>query len=49
MSASLVIFWSLVILALLIFLAVETFHEFKRMHRDPDGFSGSDRLGGTGE
>ncbi len=49
MEITLVLLVSLAILASLVFLAVETIREFKRMDRDPSRFSGSDRLAGSAE
>ena len=49
MEITLVLTVSLAILGSLVFLALETIREFKRMDRDPSKFTGSDRLAGSAE
>jgi hypothetical protein len=49
MEISLVVVISFAVFLALILLAAETFHEFRKMDRDPEDFTGSDRLAGTAE
>lgn len=45
----LVLLIALAVAICLIFLAIETIREFKRMNRRPSDFEGSDRLAGSAE
>jgi hypothetical protein len=49
MDLSLVVVISLAVFVALVLLAIETFREFRKMDRDPQDFTGSDRLAGSAE
>ncbi|MDB5105508.1 MAG: hypothetical protein JWP91_3197 [Fibrobacteres bacterium] len=49
MEMSLVLIISLSVLVVLVFLAVETVREFKKMDKRPQDYTGSDRLAGSAE
>lgn len=49
MQFSLVLLVSFAVVVVLAALAVETIREFKKMDRNPDDFTGSDRLAGSAE
>ena len=49
MEIPLVVIISIAVMVALVLLAAETIREFRRMDKDPENFSGSDRLAGTAE